>query len=331
MLDRVGARLVAACASFVSACHSAPTIAFADFAQKQLDARCTRLVRCGAFESASACGAYFHLYPDQSLAAAVAGGEIRYDGVAAAECVSALAAVTCDDTARAARVPPSACDQALVGEVKVGDACAFDLECASGRCTHPSPCDPAACCAGSCTTVVPVAIGAACNVDGDCVGGAYCGTDLACHALGRTGDSCLGDTQCDYGFGCVTPTFPGTCQVLGAPSGPCPGNRCADAGTVCVSGSCIAAAFAGAACPTGTECSPFEPCNTTSGQCASLPDINMQCTGRCEGDAWCDTTLAQCEPLLANGAACDTDHDCASGFCQMMVTFDQCEDRPACK
>ena len=35
--------------------------------------------------------------------------------------------------------------------------------------------------------------------------------------------------------------------------------------------------------------------------------------------------------LLADAAACDTDSDCASGFCQMMVTFDQCEERPACK
>lgn len=331
MGSRSAERSLAAALLAVTACSSSPSIPFAQYAQRRLEAQCQRLVSCGVFASAAACPAYFRLIPDSSLAAAVHDHKVRYDGVAAAACVDALAKQSCDATSRDARVAPAPCGKVLTGELGGGAPCAFSTECKSGSCMFGSACDPSTCCAGTCADTSPSPIGGACHVDSDCVADTYCGLDQLCHALGKDGATCYGDNQCDYGLACITATNPGICHALGADAGPCPYGRCASVGDTCnASMTCVAVGLPGAACTMDAQCSPYGRCDTASGQCAAAPDIGQPCTSQCEADAWCDSMTATCQALLTDTTPCNTDLECASYLCKEGPVFDACAERPVC-
>ncbi len=314
----------------LSACSSAPSIPFSEFAARKLEAQCTRYVSCGVFESDAACQAYFFLIPDTSLAAAVGAKTVRYDGVSAKRCVDAVAKLSCDGTSAEARTPPAACVKVFTGTIAAGDACALDLECKVGSCVPTSAtCDPSMCCDATCAIGAPAAIGEMCHVDLDCATGAYCGTDHLCHALGQDNDTCVVDAQCDVGLGCIDTTFPGLCHPLAGDGEACPYGRCADIGDACIGGICVPAGLAGAPCTGPGDCSSTETCDTAAGLCADLPDVGAACSGRCEGDAFCDPN-GQCAARLDNTTPCNADSECITGYCAEGAVFDACDDRPVC-
>jgi hypothetical protein len=316
---------------FASACgDNIAAISFEDFASRKRAAECERQVRCGLFSTPEACMAYIYMLPDPSLAAAIADGRVRYDELAALNCLAAVSKISCDSGTREARIEPAACTEALAGTAADGDTCAFDTECMSRHCSQPD-CDPATCCAGVCAAFSPAKIDEACGFNGDCVSDAYCGVDHLCHALGNAGDTCYSDAQCGYALGCVTATNPGLCVPLAAHGAPCPDGRCAALGDHCGPGSvCVADGRPGEACSTDSDCSPTAWCDPSTRMCAELPDVGMPCIHRCVGAAWCDPMRLVCQPRLPDGEPCSADNLCASNFCGEGPVFDPCAEPPVC-
>lgn len=329
----MGRWLALATSMIVGACGSkAPTIAFSDFRVEEISARCDYLVRCGLFADHDVCTNHFRLPDDRSLAAAIADGNIRYDGAAALECENAISEQACDRTLREGRTP-IVCDRIFVGLVAADDTCGFDLECSSGSCLLPG-CPPGECCPGTCNPGSRGAIGAACQSDLQCVAESFCGVDRVCVPLVELGGSCRSDGQCAYGLGCVgkTDLQDGTCQPLPAIGQPCVDGHCAEINAACgASGTCVALGLAGATCTIAEDCSPFLECGA-SGTCADLPQLGMPCTELCAGEAWCDTGI--CSPPQADAAACtipgSNSAECASQFCLEGPVFSQCATPPVC-
>jgi len=325
-------RYVAAGFAAVAACSSS-SVPYDDWATERQNALCKRDVRCGLFESQAACLAYFRVLPDPSLAKAIADHKVSYDSEAAFECISALAKLSCDTTSKDFRVVPT-CDDVFNGVVAGGDECGIAAECKTGSCMLGSGCSADTCCAGACTAGPPSAIGGPCHVDADCAPSLYCSAlDQTCHALGQDGDTCYIDSECDYGLGCVTTTSPGVCHALGASGGACPYGRCANDGETCQGSTmtCVPVGLPGGPCMTAADCSPYGACNTAAEMCSDAPDIGQTCTGNCEADARCDLVASgQCEALTMDGNACDTDRDCASGYCLEGPAFDSCAEPLAC-
>ena len=322
-----------ALAALVAAgCDDAPSIAFEDLHAEQLRARCDYLTRCGLFASGEACAAYFRVPDERQLHDAIAAGKIRYDGVKALACQTALAALTCDQGAREARVVTD-CDGVLTGKVPDGDACNFDGECASGRCDE-AVCPMDTCCNGAClATEQRAAAGAACETDAGCIADAFCGKDRTCHELAKVGQTCTRDAECDYGLGCIgaDELMDGNCRALPLIGQPCPYMRCAEAGARCdATRLCVAVGLPGAPCAGPDDCSSYARCDTAAGRCVESPTLGMQCEGFCAGEAWCNLMTSTCVPPLENTTPCTSDNQCASLFCDEGVVFDQCADRPVC-
>lgn len=304
-----------------------------DFDAERARARCDQLVRCGLFTDDATCATFFRKRPDADLVAALAAGVVRYEGVNAKQCNDELAAMSCDTSARDARIRTEACERMFVGTIAAGAQCAFDDECASGSCNIPVC--PEACCRGTCRVAHETrAIGAACEIDGDCADDAFCGEDLVCHALVSVGGLCEDDTECEYRLGCIgaSELMAGNCRELPLVGEPCPYLRCAELGAVCTAARmCVALGLPGAPCASAADCSPFARCDLAGGVCVDVPTLAMPCTSSCGGEAWCDFAVSgTCEPPKQNGAPCGSDDQCASLDCQQGPAFDSCGDRPLC-
>lgn len=295
-------------------------------------ARCERFVRCGLFAEEATCTSFFRKRPDVNLHAAIAAGIVRYDGPSAERCHRELAALTCDTSAREARVRSLACEQMFAGTLPAGAACRLGEECRSGACEVPAC--PEACCTGTCRAARAFAeLDAACTLDDDCVDDAYCGDDLVCHPLVTTGGSCESDCECEFHLGCIgaTPLMAGNCRELPLVGEPCPYLRCAELGATCQAGRCIALGLPGAPCASGADCSPFAQCDAAANRCVDTPRLAEPCTARCAGEAWCDFMgLGMCTAPQPNGAPCGSDDQCLSLDCVEGPAFDSCADRPLC-
>ncbi len=230
-----------------------------DFDAERDLARCERLVRCGLFAEAATCEGFFRLRPDVNLLSAIEAGVVGYDGVSASRCHAALAVMTCDSSARDARVPPLACTQIFSGSLATDASCAFDEECSSGSCDVPLCAE--LCCTGTCRAARPEAeLDEACELDLDCTGNTFCGKDLICHALVAEAGLCEADSECDYGLGCIGPTelMAGNCRAMPAIGESCPYMRCAEIGAVCSAAHvCVAVGLPGSPCASDAECSPL--------------------------------------------------------------------------
>lgn len=326
------ARWIALAALVSSGCDDAPSTALDDLQAESLRARCEYLTRCGLFASGDACAAFFRAPDEAELRAAIAAGKIRYDGVKALACQTALAALSCDQSSREARVIP-ACDGVFTGRVRDGAACGFDGECASGRCDEPS-CPMDTCCSGVCLpTETRAAASAPCETDAGCVVDAFCGKDRLCHELAKVGQTCARDAECDYGLGCIgaSDLMDGNCRAMPLLGERCPYLRCAELGARCDAAKmCVAVGLPGAPCASAAECSPYASCDLASGRCVEIPTLGMPCDGFCAGEAHCDLATNKCAAPLENTTPCTSDNQCASQFCEEGVVFDQCADRPVC-
>ncbi|UJR80023.1 hypothetical protein [Sandaracinus amylolyticus] len=274
------------------------------------------------------------------IEAAIAAGTVQYDGAAARECVDAVADASCAAIDRAS-LP--ACEDAFVGTVAAGGACALDEECAGD-----AFCRIELTCPGTCQARVPS--GSACEGDDECQAALRClgGT---CQAPAREGAACGGGTEieCAAGLVCLgqqepSATMPegrtGLCRSLPATQTAAIGATCdPDNGPLCVSGvscaligvtagttpvfECVAASTSGGACNLGfPDPCPFDhTCEGVDlamgdfeGTCVALPRAGEPCpNNRCGRDAWCSS--GTCRAVQSIGSACTSDADCFSGFC----------------
>ena len=304
-----------------------------ELAQARLDAECSRLERCGAFDDAAACTGYFRLRPTQDLVAAVHAAKVRFDPLAAERCLRDLASLSCDATQRNTRVLPTDCTYMLVGSVAADGLCYLDEECASRECDLPS-CPRDSCCGGAChATRVAGAPGASCSDARDCAADTYCHADKTCHALEATGRPCFDDHECGFGLACINPGIdPGTCRALPLVGESCPYFRCAEVGAICSEQQMCVAAGPGSPCTSDAQCTPYDLCNTTTGRCEPVPTRGQACTTRCSGASWCDRSSGSgiCAAPQPTLSPCMADDHCASQLCEEGPAFDFCVERPQC-
>jgi hypothetical protein len=286
----------------------------------EIEARCEQLTRCGLFSDTETCVAFIRPKDETALFAAVANGTVVYRPTSERRCLRELTSISCDRTAEDNRVQPLTCQGALTGTRSPGAACAFDEECATGRCALDA-CDDTQCCPGSCKGP-PVGAGSACERHDDCLGGLYCSTDGTCAKDAGANAPCSADVACDLGLACVS----GICRSLPRMGEPCPYGRCADVGARCASGTCVPVGLAGDTCMDDSECSQYARCD--GGHCAEVPTIGMACAGRCAGVAFCKNGV--CVPPLENGEPCNAFNECASELCAEGPIFDVCVTRPVC-
>jgi len=317
------------------------SVSFADYPDAAREAVCHFLVRCGDIESLDVCmtsniGSEINIHIPASLQAAVDMAKIKYSGTAAAACLDALANRSCDSTSQSSRVEADACAQLITGTRHNGEACAFDLECASQVCDVVD-CDPSAtCCVGTCAgEAAPpaVGIGRSC-ASAPCAPGGFCeNASQTCAPLKPAGTACNFRDECAYGLECL-----GTCQALPALGEPCT-ELCRDEGTTCnaTSLTCVQVMLAGGSCTPNAlipECSPVYPCDAT-GHCAAGIPLGQPCSlgDLCAGDtAACDVAIGQssgmCSLPKPNGSPCSRDSVCQSALCDPDTAT--CEAEPIC-
>jgi hypothetical protein len=306
------------------------------------DAQCTHLAMCGIFPSKDAClaaeieaDARFAI--DYSVVAAAAGGHVVYNGNAARECLDAIAASACDRTAESARVLPAACSALFSGIGTAGQICHVDAECVSRQCSGsmPGTCAMGVCLGDTPPDQQPAEIGETCALTSDCIDGAFCdpATQL-CTELQPAGAGCTLDGECAYGLGCVGPIGSRTCGALPAVGQACASDGiCRDEGTYCdlTADMCRPIGVAGTPCSEADACSPYYPCN---GTCTQAPALGEACSSgnRCfDAGTWCDFGAGLCVAKRADGAACDSDAECSSNFCDFASGAGVCGYAASCQ
>lgn len=215
-------------AFFVAACTTAPppvappaTVAYADLFKTFLEKSCDNNSKCpelfygnAHFSSAAGCMALTEVNDnDPKERAAVEAGRIVYDGVKAAECLSALFA-SCD--VMFADKTPAVCDTFLVGTIADAAACTVDRECKSKYCQHSL--DNAEC-PGVCATPSP--IGADCAVQAACEAGLRCIAKKCAPRNVAVDAKCDLGQDCADGLVCIFDKAGGTCKSRSDMGGPC--------------------------------------------------------------------------------------------------------------
>ena len=306
----------------VTGCSSG--LDYAGFADALVDARCTYYTRCGLAAAGPECRAFFDrmAIESPSTQAALDAGTLAYHADTAQACLDAYAGLACDLTQQSPD-DLATCYEVLTGTVALGDACAFDRECTSGRCDVPTCTD--ACCAGTCIEPAPrPAVGEPCTAL--CAGDAFCGVDSLCHAPLPEGAACDAE-PCAYGLYCAgrTQTMAGACSPLPHLGEPCE-SACAEVGATCVAGSCVAVGLLDDPCTSSAECSMFYEC--VEAACALPPTLGMSCTTSCYEAAYCDGT--SCVPQKPAGASCLRNDECDSHYCDRTANTGTCAELPLC-
>ncbi len=132
--------------------------------------------------------------------------KIKYDGAAAARCLSGYSSSAC--ALNAQLTTDADCRAIYVGQVPVGSACGYGLVVISGTCSQP-PQE-----GSSCSTATLI---------GSCAPGLACASDSkTCVKPKVEGDSCSTTAPCDTYFSCVS----GKCTRPGDVGASCgPGRR----------------------------------------------------------------------------------------------------------
>lgn len=204
---------------------------------------------------------------------------------------------------------------------EIGGACAFGLECVSGRCVHPQT----------------VSAGHGCGAGFRCDADSYC--DLpshTCTARVATGAVCSASTECAGTSSCVTlpGASNGTCQPPGGKGAPCDGIPFVGAcqpGLVCASPGQHVATTCQPPIPVGGACGDHSQCGGIEidclghdiKHCTVLAAKGAPCTERDPDNPFDEYCLAPyvcahgvCGDRLAAGEHCLADAQCASGlFC----------------
>ncbi|MFO0607785.1 MAG: hypothetical protein U0324_31770 [Polyangiales bacterium] len=280
---------------------------------------------------------------------AVRAGRARFDASEAERCYERVAAACSGDPEL---LLGRYCARVFEGMVTTGGACRLTAECAGeAYCrTTGTPC-------GTCQP--RAALGASCMGGYDrcarpatgwseCVGeplsqtcvearsapaaalGAPCGERRAADgALERI--FCAPGGRCDAARGAT-----GVCRAAVAAGAACgESDGCAD-GAQCVGGSCVArplVTVAGGACgdPSGPRCDPLAALRCEAGRCAPVRDASgapacdwQHPFNSCPAGQVCRRATSRCEAPAAEGAACNVDPECASGWCERSGSSGRC-------
>lgn len=286
--------------------------------------------------------------------ASIESGRQVFDTTAAQDCFERLA-TTCVDLNT-----DEVCNRIFTGTVAEGGFCEEGLDCAGDSyCTFNSSdvcaqsCQPAKAVGESCSNDDECSQGTAAQI-GVCV---YDNTfDGACRLLDRAdggaeGDVCNVDAAqnqyvtCAAGLVCNDDNDGfndnGRCQAPIALGEPCSDFDACAGQAICALGTCRAfeiANQAGDACTSGEIGDTFVICNALQdlicdgGTCRQVnPGAEGEpCTegtfNSCQPGLTCEYTENDeeiCQPLAANGEACDWEYDCASQACQDGVCVEQ--------
>lgn len=277
------------------------TTSLEDYCTAREGALCDAQVRCGAYATASGCGDAFEeqrvqwRLDDCSVGrASVADGRQRFDGAAAASCLSGLATAAC----RA----PSTCGDVFAPRVTQGGACFDDRDCVMG-----TFCDTRTVCPGTCQPRVPA--DTRFDPGERCLEGLYSEFRL----------------PSDGGF-----TVEYFCRAPAAASQPCDpafffscvtGLACSPASRTCVSAKPAGepceffdGGFTGGqwanVCSSGLYCQPVA--DGGAPRCGAPAAVGEAC-GTCQFDLFCADDGGCATKGLA-GAACALPSHCAWGF-----------------
>ncbi len=326
---------------------SAPAVPIRELGARYAETYCGILTECygetirnaflGTRTEADCIAQFTRSYEQGTLVlyeAAIAAGTMSYDGTNADLCIAAIEALGCDVLDSRA---PAACDELLIGEVALGDACSINEECeGDAYCRNDTACP------GSCQP--RTAGGTACTTDESCQSPMKCmndvctvpaGEGVAC--AGPTGINCAGGLICAGSNGTMRQ---GTCRTPDTvQSGALDGACNVQATQLCQPGlSCVVESFASMSCAPGgvaigAACNLAVPdmCETgafcgdtnvmtgdVAGTCAALPGEGEPCAmvpfgPRCELGLHCEGTV--CRGTYGVGEACLVNTECYSGFC----------------
>lgn len=308
-------------------------IAYDELVDAQAAAICEYFVACGYATSTELCIDQWARVSLSSgdLDAAVDNGTVRYDAAAAGDCLDALGAASCASFLEG--FDEESCDQVFQGTIENGNPCWIDEQCISQYC-EVEAC-AMACCQGTCLAPLPEAgVGDDCSLQ-DCVDGAYCDFETSlCAAQGAAGEPCPVGYECADSLTCIA----GTCEVPPGEGEPCAEFQCANPFACDIeSGTCQRLRGEGQACtPDASICALGLTCDPSSSTCTPPGGIGSPCGGdiffsSCAGEAYCaydfETGEGTCQPLVANGGACDDDTACQSDYCGDAGT---CEPEPVC-
>ena len=315
----------------IAACHHTTPLAKEQLASAFVDSLCTYKVACGEFPDSASCHrAYLGVafFVESTRFAAIDAGKIVYDGIAARDCMDAIATTLCDRTSQSARVTAEACDHIVAGTLHVGAPCTLDEECISLTCSIPIM--TMQCSVGQCmgdTAPSRQLIGGSCANKNACAAGGYCDINsTTCVALVARGGTCTQDFQCAYGNGCVN----GACAPLPVIGQACT-TECRDDATACSTGKqCVKLGLPGAPCATRADCSPYYTCDA-GGHCAEGSSQGGPCmmNNDCFDASYCGPAMT-CAPPQADGATCVDDRDCTSSHCDCTATPATCTSLPMC-
>jgi hypothetical protein len=226
-------------------------------------------------------------------AARISAGRIGFDRSVATGCLRVWQTATCDQLRS---YTFNVCGGLEPGLVAPGGVCLDDDECKGTTifCDRPA----SASCPGTCRTRIPV--------DGDCTANPS-GCDLKTACIDTTkGRRCRPRI---HGGGACSPTV-----------GACYANLICVATAPGATSTCLATLFPGDACDAAAPaCVPYATCSD-GGKCVRVPVVDEAC-GQLGGsyvtclNAWCDGEQGgapgTCRALLALGAACERDDQCA--------------------
>jgi hypothetical protein len=244
---------------------------------------------------------------------------------------------------------PAVCDEAIAGQVAVGDACVINADCVG-----TAFCKLGAACPSVCTELFGE--GDACAKDEEC------GDDLVCAggkcaAPAGEGDACEGTTgkACAMGLVCWDatdePPTAGVCHTTAETLVGALGDECSPGSTLCEEGlSCAYAASSGTqyACKARVgsgdscllalpgQCPVDEYCDTANyaepGTCTPKPGEGEACLVgvKCAPSLVCvpdGKGGGICRPFQNNGGKCAIDDACRSVYCDAAT----CEPPVACE
>ena len=273
-----------------------------------------------------------------------------YDPAATSECLRALASRPCDEVGARGELAQRddgrdyfmrideldwyalpACRAALLGDGGPGEACLYNVECASGRCSTNGSIYACGQCvaATTCDTFEVCAADEICDL-----------TTSTCVTRAARGEPCRGDRECRPGLRCeggdlATGVF-GVCAGLGELGRTCDtanfGAAWCPLGTRCDGRNCVAAqttyADVGEPCGDAGACRPGLRCfyddtptceRLGEGDACSHGNLRVSPLARTDGcplDLVCSEDEVCARPVVADGA-CRSSRDCDNGlFCE---------------
>jgi hypothetical protein len=217
----------------------------------------------------------------------------RYDPERAAECISLVTGISCEDLLSGDVDDSDACDKALTGGKASGETCSFE-ECQDGL-----YCDDSASCPGICRP--RPSQGEACT--SRCAQGHVCIGETSsapgrCEAYGSEGMECGLDVRaCGGGLGCDESVSPAICRPYF---------------------DVFPFAAQGEACDKTTQCDRNSYCNVSvdAPVCAPRIGLGESCSAiDCQIGLYCDPTENLCMAPIAQGQPCTALTSCVGGMC----------------